>query len=93
MGTWNYIVGIYKKVDGAARYEAGDRTKGIQNIAEGHQRTSSVISNLCEKHPYIECIPGVDETIRYVDDKISEKAYDVGVFCGEKYRKVKDFLS
>ncbi len=92
MGVGKYINGVYRKAKGAAEYASGKEVKGMQTYNEGAEKTSAEMARFYET-AHLEIYPGSREEMGYVDDAITQKAVDVGAFCGEKYRKVKDFLS
>jgi len=92
MGVGRFINGVYQKAKGAAEYASGNEVKGMQTFDEGAEKTSAEIGRLYE-YAHLEKVPESNEVIGYVDDFITQKAFDVGYFVGDKYKKVKDFLS
>lgn len=92
MGVGKYINGVYRKAKGAAEYTSGKEVKGMQTFNEGADKTCIEMARFYEA-AHLEVIPGSRDAMEYVDDVITHKAVDLGAFCGEKYRKVKDFLS
>lgn len=92
MGVGRFINGVYQKAKGAAEYASGNEVKGMQTFDEGAEKTSNEMARLYET-AHLEIYPGSREAMEYVDDTISQKAFDVGYFVGDKYKKIKDFLT
>lgn len=92
MGVGRFINGVYQKAKGAAEFASGNQVKGMQTFDEGVEKTSNEMARLYET-AQMDIYPGSREAMGYVDDAISQKAFDVGYFVGDKYKKVKDFFS
>ena len=64
----------------------------MQTFDEGSEKTGTEMNRLYEV-AHLEIYPESRELLDYADNAISQKAFDVGYFVGDKYKKVKDFFS